>query len=300
MIALFRQLASLKRTLAILLMLGLTLAPTITQAQSLPNGSYTTTFPVAQTPISEGGVWSNGKTNGVDWSDVAVSPGLAYGTQPGGSSSNDSIAVIRGTFAADQEVKATVVNNVANDTGFAEIELFLRANITAHSATGYEIGFSTHPGGGAYCGVVRWNGPTGNWTSLTNINGASCAIHTGSVISATAIGNKITFYNDGVALRQITDNALVSGNPGMGFFAGNVANNTYGLSAWSGRTLGSATTPTVTSTSTPVPAATMTPAPSLTPTPVPTSTVAPCRALVSINGGPDQYVNQPNGFCGLP
>src|SRR5438046_7973905 len=32
--------------------------------------SYTTNFPLTENPISEGGNWINGLTNGIDWSDV--------------------------------------------------------------------------------------------------------------------------------------------------------------------------------------------------------------------------------------
>src|SRR5215469_13635132 len=45
----------------------------------IPNGQhagYTTNFPIAEDPISEGGKWINGKTIGLDWSDVATIPGL--------------------------------------------------------------------------------------------------------------------------------------------------------------------------------------------------------------------------------
>jgi hypothetical protein len=36
--------------------------------------TYTTRFSVAENPISEGGKWVNGKTVGLDWSNVATNP----------------------------------------------------------------------------------------------------------------------------------------------------------------------------------------------------------------------------------
>src|SRR5262245_11556871 len=42
---------------------------------------YTTTLPLAEDPISEGGRWINGGTVGLDWTNVATSPGLATGRQ---------------------------------------------------------------------------------------------------------------------------------------------------------------------------------------------------------------------------
>src|SRR5215469_9106175 len=52
----------------------------------IPNGKhggYTTDFSISEDPISEGGKWINGKTIGLDWSDIATIPGLAYGTESG-------------------------------------------------------------------------------------------------------------------------------------------------------------------------------------------------------------------------
>jgi hypothetical protein len=34
------------------------------------NGSYSTTFPLTENPISEGGSWTNGGATGLDWANV--------------------------------------------------------------------------------------------------------------------------------------------------------------------------------------------------------------------------------------
>ena len=45
--------------------------------------TYTTSFPRAENPISEGGNWVNGKTDGLVWADVATTNGIAIGLQSG-------------------------------------------------------------------------------------------------------------------------------------------------------------------------------------------------------------------------
>jgi len=47
------------------------------------HGPYSTNFPRAESPISEGGKWYNGQTNGLDWANVRTSPGFAFGTEIG-------------------------------------------------------------------------------------------------------------------------------------------------------------------------------------------------------------------------
>jgi hypothetical protein len=44
------------------------------------NGSYSTTFPLTENPISEGGSWTNGGATGLGWANVQTTPGLSFGT----------------------------------------------------------------------------------------------------------------------------------------------------------------------------------------------------------------------------
>lgn len=44
-----------------------------------PVRSYKTEFKKNETPISEGGLWLNGRKDGVDWCDILVRDGIAYG-----------------------------------------------------------------------------------------------------------------------------------------------------------------------------------------------------------------------------
>ncbi len=41
--------------------------------------SYRTSFQHDEDPISEGGIWVNGARDGIDWADVVVRNGVAYG-----------------------------------------------------------------------------------------------------------------------------------------------------------------------------------------------------------------------------
>src|ERR1700733_12002194 len=49
-------------------------APAVARANS-----YTTDFPLAEDPISEGGHWINGKSVALDWGDIFTTPGRAIG-----------------------------------------------------------------------------------------------------------------------------------------------------------------------------------------------------------------------------
>ena len=43
--------------------------------------SYRTRFQRDENPISEGGLWLNGARDGIDWADVIVRNGVAYGAR---------------------------------------------------------------------------------------------------------------------------------------------------------------------------------------------------------------------------
>jgi hypothetical protein len=188
------------------------LAPSILSAQS-----YSTSFPLTENPISEGGNWTNGKTVGVDWSDIRTTPGLAFGTQDGFTNYTDSIAVLRGPWGADQTATATVhtVNQQSGST-FEEVELLLRFSISGHTASGYEVNFSCRHDGTQYTQIVRWNGPIGNFTLLDSRTGPGLA--DGDQVKATIVGSTITTYINNVPTFVVTDSTFTSGGPGMGFY----------------------------------------------------------------------------------
>ena len=184
-------------------------------------GMFTTKFSVTEDPISEGGKWTNGKTDGVDWSDVAATPGLAFGTQvpPTGPPYNDSVAILKGSWGANQTATATVhtVNQQGGDT-YEEVELWLRGTVLPHSITGYEINFRCLTGSGTYAGITYWNGPLNDFGSLAATQGPG--LNNGDVVSANIVGNTITVSINGVQVLQAQDpsNRFPTGSPGMGFY----------------------------------------------------------------------------------
>jgi hypothetical protein len=195
-----------------------------------PGRTYTTMFPLAEQPISEGGNWINGRTVGLDWSDVWTTAGLAIGRQTG-ASYTDATALLTGPWGADQSATATVHAVNPKDACYQEVELRLRSAISAHSNTGYEIGYHVITGSTAYLIIVRWNGPLGNFSYLFEGHGAQYGIRAGDVVSADIRGNVITAYINGVVVGQATDNTYASGSPGMGF---NLENAPAGCSGTNG------------------------------------------------------------------
>jgi len=185
--------------------------------------TYTTTFSATENPISEGGNWINGKTDGKDWHDVRTTGSNAIGTQVSPFGYDDSTALVTGTWGADQTVEATVYIGT-RPINFAEVEIRLRNSINATTNSGYEILFSVM-GGTTYHQIVRWNGALGSFNYL-DISPGACgnisALSNGDRIKATIIGRTITTYIDrGSGFVQqctATDSTFSSGNPGIGFY----------------------------------------------------------------------------------
>lgn len=226
---------------------------------------YSTSFPDApENPMLEGGRWREGLTHGLDWKNIrtrtavglraveSVTVNQAYGTQDGGPASgmplfDDSIACLVGTFGADQKVRVTVWNE-GTASGWPEIEILLRWNINAHSATGYECLISTRNN---YCTITRWGGPRGTTfddfpklaPDTTPGNPAM-----GDVYEASIIGNTITLYLNGTQIHQATDTGLygpiyTTGNPGYGhnWWNDNIidaaAASTFGITSFTAQTV---------------------------------------------------------------
>lgn len=192
-------------------------------ASSGTRRSYTTNFPGAEDPLSEGGQWANGQKDGLDWANVRATPGLAFGTEYGGTRPapqkyDDSTALLTGAWGPDQTAQATVHAVNQNDKIYEEVELRLRSALSPHQATGYEILFRSSKSANAYCEVVRWNGPLGDFTYLSRAQGAQCGVASGDIVKASIIGNVITAYINGVQVLRATDDTFKSGNPGIGFY----------------------------------------------------------------------------------
>lgn len=197
--------------------------------------TYSTAFPATENPISQGGIWVNGLATGLVWSDVRTTPGLAFGTQSGSGGTNDSTAILTGSWGATQT--CTGIAHVTNQqTGniFEEIEFRLRSTLTANSCTGYEVIFSAKSPSDPqrYVQIVRWNGPFNSFTLLDAIIGPG--LSDGDTCKATISGNTITAYINNVQILQSTDGTYSTGNPGIGFYlqgGTSALNSDYGWSS---------------------------------------------------------------------
>lgn len=183
--------------------------------------TYTTSFPLTEVPISEGGKCINGGVVGLDWNNVATTSGFAYGTDPGTVPYADAWALLAGTWAADQTVQAVINEHNPDTACHQETELVLRGNLSAHVATGYEVTVRTTDDSSSYLIIVRWNGPRGNFTYLKQLSGSAYGVKTGDVFQATILGNVVIAYVNGVEKARVSDGTYKSGHPGMGFYLDN-------------------------------------------------------------------------------
>jgi hypothetical protein len=186
--------------------------------------TYTTRFPLAENPISEGGNWMSGKKVGFDWTDVRTTPGFAFGTEVGGDRPalekyDDSTALLTGSWGPNQAAQATVHRtNKDDDNVYQEVELRLRSSLSRHNATGYEVMFRCSKSTKAYCSLARWDGILGAWMMLKENTGSQYGVADGDVVKASIAGDTITVYINGVQVTQAHDYLFTSGNPGMGFY----------------------------------------------------------------------------------
>jgi hypothetical protein len=214
--------------------IGILIGIALVTATNSVAGTYTTSFSLAQNPISEGGRWINGKTVGLDWANIATQPGLAFGTEPGSGMYDDSTAILTGTWGSNQTASARVhIGTRAGGGTFKEVEIRLRSSLSAHSCTGYEINFSMDSGAGAYTQIIRWNGPLGNFTPLDARGGSQYQINEGDEVKAVISGNTITTYIRGQQVLQVTDSTFSSGSPGMGFYLQGSGSNDFGFTSFS-------------------------------------------------------------------
>lgn len=215
--------------------------------------SYSTHFARDEAPISEGGLWLNGRTHGIDWCDVLTKDGHAYGevsrmnsaerraeqahSDAGGDSGaaqegdyDDPAAVMTGTWGRNQAVRAVVFSRNPTDDYFQEVEIRLRSSIKPHWCDGYEVFWRCSQSDAAYAEIVRWNGKVADFTSLARRVGPEFGVKDGDVVEATIVGNVIRSYINGVEVMSVIDDACAQGSPGVGFnfYVGNT-NVDHGL-----------------------------------------------------------------------
>jgi hypothetical protein len=203
--------------------------------------SYRTSFDRDEDAVSEGGLWLNGKKDGIDWADVITKHGRAYGSVtrmavaerrveqgnlegslPEGDY-DDPTAVLTGVWGKNQHAKGTVFSQHPTAEYFQEVELRLRSAIAPHLCTGYEVFFRCLKTDEGYAEIVRWNGKVGDFTSLKKLIGPQYGVKDGDVIEATIRGHELKGFINGVEVISATDDVFPTGSPGIGFnfFVGN-------------------------------------------------------------------------------
>lgn len=195
--------------------------------------SYSTTFSTKENPLSQGGMWVNGKANGLKWNNVQSNGAGAFAAGfPTSGHYDDSIAHLAGTFNSNQFAQGTVSRAAGYSTGH-EIELLVRFSITANSAKGYEVYWSTN--GGIY--IVRWNGPLDSFSPLAVADGYYAV--DGDTMRVEAVGTTITVFVNGRAILSTTDSSYSNGSPGMGFmpWGDNAVLTNYGWKSFQGGNL---------------------------------------------------------------
>lgn len=227
---------------------------TTDRISGVPVRAYDTAFDVDENPISEGGRWINGRTDGIDWIDVVVDTGVAYGAvsrngveerraeqgnlnedehaAPEGDY-DDPTAVLTGDWGADQHATGIVFSQNPTEDYFQEVQLRLRHTLVARHCTGYEVFWRCLKSEAAYCEIVRWNGLVGDFTSIARGVGSDVGVTNGDVVEAIIVGDEIKGYINGVEVISARDDAISAGSPGIGFnFGVGNTNVDHGFSAY--------------------------------------------------------------------
>jgi hypothetical protein len=201
--------------------------------------SYSTRFQQDEDPVSEGGIWLNGAKDGIDWADIVVRNGVAYGAvtrmqaaerrvEQGNLASadagdapegdyDDPTALLAGAWGKNQHARGRVFSRNQSEEYFQEVEIRLRSTLTPHRCSGYEIFWRCLKTENAYAEIVRWNGKVGDFTSLQKLSGPQYGVQDGDIVEAIISGDVITGIVNGVEVISATDNAFGSGSPGIGF-----------------------------------------------------------------------------------
>ena len=203
--------------------------------------SFSTTFPTAENPVSDGGQLITSTSPGVNWSGLklgsagnlpvapvdVVAAGEAESVDYANPNYGDALAVATGTWAPDQSASVVAGNIPAQPGGYEEIEIHLRTDPA--TGAGYEITWGYN---NDYIAVAAWHA-TGGYTNLYFAQGPQYAIAPGDTLTASIQGDVITMYTNGVQVAQITDNSntFTSGNPGFGFNQGGTS--AYDISSFS-------------------------------------------------------------------
>jgi len=217
---------------------------------------YSTSFPLTENPMSEGGMWFS---NGTNRTRCRTSGGICFGTMASTSQPpfDDSYAGLTGTWGPDTEIIMTIFKG--SPFGIEEIEAQFRVSDSVGSGNVYmyEVNLAHD---GQYCNFGRWTGPNSSITDFVGLapdGGTGIqfsvpgGVHNGDLFKATMVGNALNAYinyNDGNGYHLINTSGpvldtagagggavLTSGAPGIGFYVEaqhSGADNQFGVSRY--------------------------------------------------------------------
>lgn len=182
---------------------------------------YSTTWPLTESPVSEGGVWRSGIDN--DLTPMVSAGGLAFGTQDNDLTGYaDSYALYTGFgVVTDMEVETTVrLASGYSPANTHEVENLLRGTDFASSRLWHETLWNT---GGGFSPVYL-NGEANNFTEMTTSLNNTTTPFDGARFRSRIVGNVIRCYIDDVEKVTCSDALIAnitSGWPGIACFSRN-------------------------------------------------------------------------------
>jgi len=197
--------------------------------------TFNTSFNATENPISESGAWVRLTTT--YWHNVRTVGGNAVPSANASSDRSvfdDCYARLTGTWGPDQELVATVYKGAASE---GEVELCMRVTDTTSSVRLYECGFNVN----GLTFIARWNGAPADYTMLAESpNGLinTGGLWTGDRVRARISGQTISMWyaraaspTSWILIGSVADSSsqrLISGSPGIGFFARSPLSLDYG------------------------------------------------------------------------
>lgn len=209
-------------------------------------GSFSTTFPATENPISEGGVWqTTDASNFSTWNfPPFTSGGRAFG-HASALSANDCVAFLKPSVGIlpTQTITGVLFYN-GGAVGACECELHGRSSWGATTINSYEVDlvFASN-----FVALVKWTGTQGSFFVLPYTNGTTGAMPPPTngdswVVQIVGLGSTVTITAklNGVLIAQADDTTVISGSApylsgssGIGFDDGATENQNLGWESYS-------------------------------------------------------------------
>jgi hypothetical protein len=178
-------------------------------------------YSATETPMSQGGLWLQGGTTALDWTNVNTNGSIAYGTQTGlescPSNCNDATAILVGTYPTNQFACGIVhaTNEQFPSSGtFEEVEVRLSSALSSHTNTGYELNMRVVPATAISTFTISAGGTGYTVGDVLKVQSGRSATLTVSTVSSGVI-TAATLSNPGNGY-SVTSNIVLVGGTGKG------------------------------------------------------------------------------------